>query len=121
MGYLTDKLIGMQMTIVEAAAALDVSTNTIRRRLTNGLLTGEKNAAGKWLVEVDKPPKTSETENLKNRRSLPNPELIAALESRITAQENELQARKQEIQQLHTLLAAHSLGPGQHRWWQFWR
>jgi len=117
-GDLPGKLMGMQMTIVEAATALGVSTNTIRRRLTSGLLTGEKNATGKWLVEVDELPagKTPES-GLENERSL-----IAALEARITAQENELQARRQEIQQLHTLMAARSLESGQHRrWWAFWR
>jgi len=108
----------MQMTISEAAATLGVSTNTIRRRLISGLLTGEKNTTGKWLVEVNEPT----TRGLENGKSLLNPTgLVAALESRIAAQEDELQARRQEIQQLHTLLAARSLGPAQHRhWWQFW-
>ena len=42
----------MEMTIIEAAQALGVSTNTVRRRLANGVLTGNK-VGNQWVINVD--------------------------------------------------------------------
>jgi len=41
----------MLMSITEAATHLNVSSNTIRRRLQVGLLTGGK-VGGKWMIDV---------------------------------------------------------------------
>ena len=41
----------MQLSITDAANALGVSTNTVRRRLTNGLLTGNK-VGNQWVINV---------------------------------------------------------------------
>jgi excisionase family DNA binding protein len=41
----------MQYSIKDAAQALGVSTNTIRRRLTSGLLTGQK-VGNQWVINV---------------------------------------------------------------------
>ena len=47
-------LLGMQLSIIDAANALGVSTNTVRRRLTSGLLTGNK-VGNQWLINVPEP------------------------------------------------------------------
>ena len=44
----------MQLSIIDAANALGVSTNTVRRRLTSGLLTGNK-VGNQWLINVPEP------------------------------------------------------------------
>ena len=44
-------LVGMQYSISDAAKALGVSPNTVRRRLTSGLLTGEK-VGNQWVINV---------------------------------------------------------------------
>jgi excisionase family DNA binding protein len=41
----------MQYSIKDAAQALGVSTNTVRRRLTSGLLTGQK-VGNQWVINV---------------------------------------------------------------------
>ena len=42
----------MLLSIPDAAKALSVSENTVRRRRAKGLLTGTQ-VAGKWLIEVE--------------------------------------------------------------------
>ena len=44
-------LVGMQYSINDAAKALGVSPNTVRRRLTSGLLTGNK-VGNQWVINV---------------------------------------------------------------------
>ena len=44
-------LLGMQYSINDAAKALGVSPNTVRRRLTSGLLTGQK-VGNQWVINV---------------------------------------------------------------------
>jgi len=108
----------MQVSITKAAAHLHISQQTVRRRLANGLLSGEKRETPqgyKWLVEV--PDQDQEQRQPTND----NNALVAALEARIAAQEHELGARRQEVDQLHRLLAAKALeGPENRPWWQFW-
>jgi hypothetical protein len=41
----------MQLSINDAAIALGISPNTVRRRLTKGLLTGTK-PGNQWLIDV---------------------------------------------------------------------
>ena len=41
----------MQLSINDTAKALGVSPNTVRRRLTNGLLTGNK-VGNQWVINV---------------------------------------------------------------------
>lgn len=120
------KLLGMQMPITDAAEALKVSTNTVRRWLTNGLLTGEK-IGNKWLINVGLDAPAGKQERPGARKEWPDgqgtntpPEglderLVVALQARIDAQE-------QTIDRLTQLLAAHSLNaaPGR-RWWQVWK
>ena len=50
------------------------------------------------------------------------PTLVDTLQSRIDSMELELESRRREVDQLHQLLAAHSLNAGQRKpWWAFWR
>jgi len=83
----------MEMTIQEAALHLNVSINTIRRRLLSGVLTGTK-VGTRWIITVNGNGPLRE----------------------------QLGARTREISELHQLLAVRSLNPSQHKpWWQFWR
>jgi len=150
----------MEMTIQEAAKHLNVSVNTVRRRLLTGVLTGTK-VGTQWVLTIDWPgdevaPSEPEKDNgqqsddqqRKGASSIhPDPllsilgaghpqqdpetptlvhdsppALVHALQSRIDSMELELESRRREIDQLHQLLAAHSLNAGQRRpWWAFWR
>jgi len=106
---------GMQMTINEAAAALDVSTNTIRRRLTNRLLTGEKNTAGKWLIEIESPGKTQQSPNNGDFEALR--ELVDVLKAQVNSKDGQIRELHILLQQTQPQLQA----PKQHhRWWSFW-
>ena len=117
--------------IAEAAAHLGLSQDTVRRRLRAGELPGEKvKAAGgfKWMVNVEGTtvfgdPKysgsqpTSPTEGNTDDNAL-----VELLKERLAAQDNELDARRQEIRELHQLLAARALSDGRGKpWWMFWR
>jgi len=111
------------MTINEAAQALNVSSNTIRRRLTTGLLMGKK-VDNKWVINVDID--TQDERNLEHPRNAEtepeNNPLLRSYEDRIEDLKSELEARRQEISELHQLLAARSLESGAKRpWWRFWR
>jgi len=98
----------MEVSINEAAAALQVSTQTIRRRLTKGLIKGHKRETPQgfvWMVEMADPSKGN-----------------TELKARIDNLEGQLNIRAGEISELHRLLAAHSLNPAQSKpWWAFWR
>jgi len=121
-----DKLMGMQMSIIEAAVTLGVSTNTIRRRLTSGLLTGKK-TGNKWLINVEddlENPSRFNGGSAKGREHQfpPTPDaLLEVLQGEIMTLKEQLEARTREIGELHQLLGAKALNPAPHRWWQFWR
>jgi len=119
-GEQVGRLLGMDtmMTINETAKHYKVSVNTIRRRLESGLLTGNK-ISNKWFIHVASP--NGASPNYPQQEPEP-PTLAHTLQSRIDSMELELESRRNEINQLHQLLAAHSLNPGQHKsWWAFWR
>jgi len=108
-----------KMTINETAKHYGVSGNTIYRRLQNGLLTGNK-VGNKWWVNVGSP-NGAEPTHPQQEPELPT--LVHTLQSRIDSMELELESRRKEIDQLHQLMAAHSLNPGRTTspWWAFWR
>ena len=106
------------MTINETAKHYGVSANTIRRRIQNGLLMGNK-VGNKWWVNVGSP-NGAEPTHPQQEPELPT--LVHTLQSRIDSMELELESRRKEIDQLHQLMAAHSLNAGQYKpWWAFWR
>jgi len=101
-----------QVTIREAAAKLRVSEQTIRRRLHKRLIKGhqENPPNGIWWVEVNKNEGSQEQEN-NNKHNNGEPtdhralnELVTALNARVQAQDEELEARRREVQELHVLL-----------------
>jgi len=98
-------------TISQAAVHIGVSTDTIRRRIRSGQLKAEK-VGGMWSVEV---PETAQD----------GPRIAGdGLERLVLVLEAQLEAKDQQILQLHQILATRQL-TGQAdrtRWWQFfWR
>ena len=108
----------MQVTIPEAARILRLSEMTVRRRLRSGELTGVQltsQGGYTWMVELpgDQPSGGPDRTDA----------LIARLEAQIAAQQEELEARKREVQELHVLLQQAALpAPRNNRpWWRFWQ
>src|SRR5919106_5981994 len=89
----------MRVTIAEAAQILRLSERTIRRRLQVGELTGSRMTSPggyTWLVDVPDEAPIGESDRTEA--------LIARLEAQVEAQDQELEARRREVQQLHVLL-----------------
>ena len=111
------------MTINETAKHYGVSANTIRRRLQNGLLIGNK-VGNKWLINVASPNGASPngaTPNHTQQEPEP-PALVNQMQARIDSLEAQLNTRAGEIDQLHRLLAQTALNaPATRSWWAFWR
>jgi len=111
------------MTINETAEHYQVSVNTIRRRLQNGLLMGNK-VGNKWWVMVGSPNGASPNRaNPKDPQQEPEPPaLVDQMQARIDSLETQLMTRAGEIDQLHRLLAQTALNAAPDRpWWAFWR
>ena len=111
------------MTINETAEHYQVSVNTIRRRLQNGLLMGNK-MGNKWWVMVENPNGASPngaSPNYPQQEPEP-PALVDQMQARIDSLETQLTTRAGEIDQLHRLLAQTALNAAPNRpWWAFWR
>ena len=110
----------MRVTIAEAAQILRLSERTIRRRLQVGELTGSRMASPggyTWLVDVPDEAPIGESDRTEA--------LIARLEAQVEAQDQELEARRREVQQLHVLLqqaqAALPAPRNGRPWWRWWR
>jgi len=112
-----------ELTITEASRILGVSAATVKRRLTSGELTGRKEPrpqGTRWLVEVD-------TDHVKG-----NPQITdGSMEGSSTGAgeltmiawlQEELNARRREISELHVLLqtAQAALAAPRKPWWRFW-
>jgi len=106
------------MTINETAKHYGVSGNTIRRRIQNGLLMGNK-VGNKWLINVASP--NGASPNHPQQEPEP-PALVDQMQARIDSLETQLTTRAGEIDQLHRLLAQTALNAATTRpWWTFWR
>ena len=106
------------MTINETAEYYQVSVNTIRRRLQNGLLMGTK-VGNKWLINGASP--NGASPNHPHQEPEP-PALVDQMQARIDSLEAQLTTRAGEINQLHRLLAQTALNAAPARpWWAFWR
>jgi len=100
-----------QVTIPEAARALNVSVDTVRRRIRQGKLRGSI-VNGRYLVELPVEPMQSGQDAYATRQDV----YVEALLERIRSLELELEARRVEVQQLHSILYRPQLpGPS---WWQ---
>jgi len=106
-----------QVSVAEASRRLDLSQDTVRRRLRTGELAGEKvaHAGGfRWLADVPEPGQETPAGNGQGE--------TAALRELVNTLQEQLDARTREISELHQLMAAKALpAPGNRPWWMFWR
>jgi len=99
----------MEMTVQEAALHLNVSVNTIRRKLSIGAISGTKVGA-RWMLTID-------DQAPGGKAGVENDQ-----QSEIKWLREQLETRTREISELHQLLTAYSLNPDQSKpWWAFWR
>ena len=103
-----------EVPITDAAKILNISMDTVRRRISKGELKARKvpSPHGEtYLVEVpEEPDPVSEVPEDKED----NPVAIEAMRKTISILEIELEARRREVQELHVLLqqAQKQLPPG---------
>jgi hypothetical protein len=98
----------MELLINDAAIALGISPNTVRRRLARGLLTGKK-VDSKWYITV--PDNVRDTIN-------PPPESDASLVEFLKQQITE---KDQQIERLLAISMAAALNaPKPRPWWRPW-
>jgi hypothetical protein len=103
-----------EVPIIDAAKILNISMDTVRRRISKGELKARKvpSPHGEtYLVEVpEEPGPVSEVPEDKED----NPVAIEAMRKTISILETELEARRREVQELHVLLqqAQKQLPPG---------
>ncbi len=111
----------MELSITEAARRLDVSERTIRRKLSNGELSGRQNPTPQgyvWMVELagDEDSPNGEVEALR--------EMVAMFQAQVEADREELASKNKQIEQLHVLLQQQALAlpaPKENRpWWRLW-
>ncbi len=110
--------------IATAARTLGLTPDAVRKRLARGSLTGGKGSDGKWWVRVD----TDHDATGQRPESVQNGhgENDATVQNILDALRSELDAKNQQIEQLHVLLQqAQQLAlpaPKDSRsWWRFWR
>jgi len=111
----------MQVSLSEAAQRLNVSTDTVRRRLLKGELKGtqEPTPQGyRWKIELPDAPTESP------RIDPGNASADATLNALLTTMDTlraQLEAQNNQIGELHRLLAQQALSqaPAQ-PWWRFW-
>jgi len=118
------------LDIHEAAKALDVSPEALRKRITRGTIKAVKKG-GHWYVQIeDNHPDSVRTEVQSNQDDhVDGKDLaLAAMEARITSLEAQLsskdrqiEAREREVGELHRLLAQTALNAAPARpWWKLW-
>ena len=121
----------MEVNITEAAAALHVSEQTVRRRLHKGLIKGTKSETPqgfRWRVDLDQDQVTLPAKETTGAAIDLVVEVlqaqIASLEAQLTTRAREVDqlTRARDVAQLHQLLAARAINNRRgSRWWQFWR
>jgi hypothetical protein len=129
------------ITLADAGHRLGVSVDTVRRRLQKGELKGQQQARPQgfiWLIEM--PDETDQGGSVAGSQAEAEVNsqvsiaacgaeikrlegVVAMLQDRVNAQQEELEARRREVQELHVLLqqAALPAPRNNHPWWQFWR
>jgi hypothetical protein len=129
------------VTLVEAAHQLGISVDTVRRRLQKGELKGQQQPRPSghiWLVELDE--EVNENSRLADRSADAEQgdqarlaacqadihrleEIVAMLQAHIVTQGSELEAKNQQISELHVLLQqaqAALPAPRGRPWWKWW-
>ena len=123
------------VTIQEAAQYLGVSQDTVRRHIRKEELRARQTPTPqgfRWVVELGNleedapaaptPPHMPDIGGSQAEDSRALRELVDALRSQLHSQEEELVARRREVQELHVLLQQKALPEAIERpWWQFWR
>ena len=110
------------VTIKEASTKLGLSENTVRRRLHSGLLNGyqEDPPNGKWWVEVPEGVEVQESQHQEGSEH----ELVVVLREELMVRDKQLEAKDEQIRELHVLLqqaqAALPAPKENRRWWRFW-
>jgi hypothetical protein len=131
------------ITLADAAHRLGVSVDTVRRRLQKGELKGQQQARPQgfiWLIEM--PDETDQGNSVAGSQAEAEGNsqvsvaacgaeikrlegMVAMLQDRVNAQQEELEARRREVQELHVLLqqsqAALPAPRSGRSWWRFWR
>jgi len=108
-----------ELTVTEASRILGLSPATIKRRLVLGELTGRKETrpqGTRWVVEVD-------TARIDGSPQLIDSSVNGDRELTMIAWlQEELTARRREVQELHVLLqnAQAALPAPRKPWWRFW-
>jgi len=118
------------VSITDAATRLGISADTVRRRIGKGILTGhqESTAQGfRWMIELPEP--EQETNGHHDSGSLENlvasslENLVVTLQAQVSAQADELEARRREVSELHVLLQTVQTAlsaPKSRPWWRWW-
>jgi len=111
--------------ISEASFILGITQTKLRRMLQAGEIEGEREryAGGfRWMIEIEHNAKKLDGPALEAPPSRPDEsDLQVVLQARVDDLKEELEARRQEIQQLHVLLSQRALEPAQKRpWWRIW-
>jgi DNA-directed RNA polymerase specialized sigma24 family protein len=120
------------VTIQEAARHLGVSQDTIRRRIRKEELQARQMPTPqgfRWVMELEgleedapaapTPPHRPGIGQVEDGQDLR--ELVDVLRSQLQSLEEELVARRREVQELHVLLQQKALPEAVGRpWWQFW-
>jgi len=117
------------LDIHEAAKALDVSPEALRKRITRGTIKAVKKG-GHWYVQIEGHPDSVRTE-VQNRQGdhVDGKDLalaamearIESLETQLSSKDRQIEAREREVGELHRLLAQTALNGAPARpWWRFW-
>jgi len=121
----------VELTVTEAAQVLGISTATVKRRLASGELTGRKEPrpqGSRWLVEVDTdhPQVTDSSVEGSSTGTAELTTLVTVLQEELAARRQEVQqllaTHHEEIRELHVLLqnSQTALNAGRRAWWKFW-
>ncbi len=117
------------LDIHEAAQALHVSPEALRKRITRGTIKAVKKN-GHWYVQIeDNHPDSVRTEVQSSQDGYDGKDLalaamearIESLEAQLSSKDRQIEAREREVGELHRLLAQTALNAAPARpWWRFW-
>ncbi len=114
----------MQVSMYEAAQQLNVSVDTIRRRLSNGELNEilEPTPQGyRWKIDLPEDSSNATTDARVDANLTEAALAITEMQARIASLEAQLGVKDTQIDQLHRLLATTALNAAPARpWWKVW-
>ncbi len=106
----------MQVGINEAASHLGISPNTVRRRLTNGLLTGTK-MGNRWVIDV--PDVDGVGQDIDGQRqTIDHGELLQFLMGQLSEKDQQITWLRERLDQVQTSLPSPRSRP--HRLKRIW-